>query len=131
MYSNLFKSCLHLSEFIPAFILILKNFTSAMFFKNFWNKYKAIIKDKYFLTAFIFFVWLMFFDENNLLERRKLMRNLNALKNQKEYYLERIQNDTRRLNELKTNTENLEKFAREEYLMKKPDEDIFLIIEKN
>lgn len=127
----MFKSCLHLRKIKPLFIIILKNFTSVMFFKNFWNKYKAILKDKYFLTAFIFFVWLMFFDENNLLERRKLMRNLNALKNQKEYYLERIQNDSRRLNELKTNTENLEKFAREEYLMKKPDEDIFLIIEKD
>jgi cell division protein FtsB len=49
---------------------------------------------------------------------------------EKEYYLERIAEDSKKLNELMTNDENLEKFAREQYLMKKPDEDIFLIVEK-
>jgi cell division protein FtsB len=98
--------------------------------KNFWTKYNIIFKDKYFLTILIFFIWIIFFDQNNLLERRKQIKQLNKLKEEKEYYLQRIENDKRRLKELKTDSEDLEKFAREEYLMKKENEDIYLIIEK-
>ncbi len=97
---------------------------------NYWKRIKPIIRNKYFISAFIFFIWLLIFDQNNLLERKKLINNLNELKREKEFYKERIENDSRRLNELRTNNENLEKFAREEYLMKKENEDIFLIIEE-
>lgn len=45
--------------------------------------------------------------------------------------MERIDKDTKRLDQLKTNNKNLEKFAREQYLMKKDDEDIFIIVEEN
>ena len=41
--------------------------------------------------------------------------------------MKKFENDRNRLNELRTNNENLEKFAREQYLMKKPNEDIFII----
>lgn len=52
------------------------------------------------------------------------------MERQKEYYETRIEQDSRKLNELKTNRENLEKFAREQYYMKKPDEEIFVIVEE-
>lgn len=56
------------------------------------------------------------------------MKTMKQLENDMEYYRNRIEEDKRKLNELKTNDENLEKFAREQYHMKKEDEDIFIII---
>ena len=76
----------------------------------------------------VFFVWLLVFDRNNLIDRYKYVKELQRLEIEKEYYHGRISDDAKRLNELKTNDANLEKFAREQYLMKKPKEDIFLII---
>jgi cell division protein FtsB len=76
----------------------------------------------------IFAVWLLFFDNNNLIERYRDIAALKQLKRDREYFTNRIEEDTRKLNELKTSNENLEKFAREEYLMKKENEDIFIIV---
>jgi cell division protein FtsB len=90
-----------------------------------------IIRNKFLLTAVIFFAWIFIFDRNNLIDRYKYNKELKKLELEKEYYLERISEDSKKLNELKTSDENLEKFAREQYLMKKPDEDIFLIVEKD
>ena len=53
-----------------------------------------------------------------------------SLENEKEFYLERIEEVQQDRNELMTNTELLEKFAREKYLMKKETEDIFIIQEE-
>jgi len=75
-------------------------------------------------------VWLLVFDRNNLIDRYKYHIELKKLEAEKEYYLNRIDEDSKKLNELKTNDANLEKFAREQYLMKKPNEDIYLIVEE-
>lgn len=56
------------------------------------------------------------------------MANLRQLQRDRDYYTNRIDEDRRKLNELKTDNENLEKFAREQYLMKKDDEDLFIIV---
>ena len=55
---------------------------------------------------------------------------INQLEEDREYYLEQIQKDSARLSELTTNKENLEKYAREQFLMKKPNEDVFVVIEE-
>jgi hypothetical protein len=57
------------------------------------------------------------------------VKEVNQLQRDKIYYNERINSDSARLNELLTSPENLEKFAREQYLMKKDKEDIFIIVE--
>ncbi len=98
--------------------------------KNKLNTWLPYLKNKYLLTIIVFLIWLLVFDQNNLIERFRLIRQLNHLKNEKTYYLERIKEDTRRYEELKTNNKNLEKFAREQYLMKRKDEDIFIVIEE-
>jgi hypothetical protein len=56
------------------------------------------------------------------------MRNLRKLKSDREYYDNRIGEDKRKLYELRTDSRNLEKFAREQYRMKKPEEDLFIIL---
>ncbi len=88
------------------------------------------LKNKFVLAAIIFTVWISFLDENNLLERFQNLRELKQLKADREYYQEKIEEDTKRLNELKTDNDNLEKFAREQYLMKKDNEDVFVIVEE-
>ena len=88
------------------------------------------IKNKYVLTLIIFFVWILLFDSNNLVDRFSQMRSLKQLEKDREYYMERIEEDSKKLNELETDKANLEKFAREQYLMKKEDEDIFVVIDE-
>jgi len=90
----------------------------------------AVLRNKYVLTALIFFLWLLVFDQNNLSERRKINMEYKELMDEKEYYLDKIEEDSKRIDELKTDDENLEKFAREQYLMKKENEDIFVIVEE-
>ncbi|MCG8411547.1 MAG: septum formation inhibitor [Bacteroidales bacterium] len=94
-----------------------------------WKKIHPFIKNKFILTILIFIVWLLFFDKNNLLDRAKELNHSRQLKNDKKYYIERIEKDSKRLNQLKTSNKNLEKFAREQYLMKKTNEDIFIVVE--
>ena len=93
-----------------------------------WKKLLPWLKNKYILTLVIFFVWMLFLDTHNLIDRFISMRQLSSMKHDREYYLDRIEKDSARMNELRTNRENLEKFAREQYLMKREDEDIFIII---
>lgn len=70
----------------------------------------------------------MLFDSNNLIARYKELRNLHKLRAEREYYIKRIGDDKRKLYQLKTDNHNLEKFAREQYRMKKPDEDLYIIL---
>lgn len=56
------------------------------------------------------------------------MKELRKLKQDREYYLKKIEEDRRKLNELKTDNDNLEKFAREQYRMKRKDEDLFIVV---
>ncbi len=82
------------------------------------------------MAVLVFLVWLLIFDNNSLIDRVKYLNTLHEMKDKKQYYLERIDEDSRRLNELKTDRDNLEKFAREEYFMKKENEDVFVIVEE-
>ena len=87
-----------------------------------------ILRNKYVLSALVFLVWILFFDRHNLLDRHKYNRELRQLESERAYYLDKIATDSKKLNELKTDDANLEKFAREQYFMKKPNEDIYLIV---
>jgi cell division protein DivIC len=92
------------------------------------EKIPSAFRNKYLLTILIFLIWILLFDSNNLIARYRDMRELHKLKKEREYYQKRIEEDGRKLHELKTNDHNLEKFAREQYLMKKPDEDLYIIL---
>jgi len=73
---------------------------------------------------------MLFFDRNNLISQFELRSKLNQLKEDKQYYIEEIKKDRKDMLELLSNPKNLEKFAREKYLMKKDNEDIFLIVKQ-
>lgn len=95
---------------------------------KFIEKLPPFLRNKYLLTLIIFIIWIVLLDSNNLISRRKEIKNLKKLRAEREYYVQRIEEDKRKLYELKTDDRNLEKFAREEYRMKKPDEDLFIIL---
>jgi cell division protein FtsB len=60
-----------------------------------------------------------------------LRQKLRSLETEKKYYINEIAQNKKDLLELRTNPANLEKFAREKYLMKKENEDIFVIVNPN
>tara|TARA_B100000780_G_scaffold277206_2_gene247376 strand:+ start:170 stop:475 length:306 start_codon:yes stop_codon:yes gene_type:complete len=96
--------------------------------KQLWNKVPPFLKNRYILTALGFFFWMLFFDQNDLISQIKLKNQLYELEKDKEYYKEQIQVTQEELENLLNDNEKLERFAREKYLMKKPDEDIFVIV---
>jgi len=58
-------------------------------------------------------------------------RRLKELQMQKEYYIERIEEDSEKLKELNAGIKELEKFAREQYFMTEPDEEIYIVVPEN
>jgi cell division protein DivIC len=94
------------------------------------KKLFATIANKYLIAFMVFSVWMLFIDDNNIFFLRKNVNKLKEYRVERTYFLEKIRKDSIHLQEMKVNAKNLEKFAREEFLMKKKDEDIFLIIEK-
>jgi len=92
------------------------------------DKIPSFLRNKYFLTLTIFIVWIILLDTNNLMERYRQISELRKLRLEKEYYEKKIEEDKRKLNELKTDNHNLEKFAREQYKMKRKDEDLYIIL---
>jgi cell division protein FtsB len=85
---------------------------------------------KYLIALAGFVVWIMFFDDNNLRQHQKNLQELALLEEQVDFYKNKIEADKRKLYELQTNDENLEKFAREQFFMKKADEEIYVIVEE-
>jgi len=101
-------------------------------FKDRWIAFKEtglfrVIRNKYFIVAAIFIIWITFFDANNLINLFKVARHIGEQKTQKEYYEELIKSTDEKLNELSSNRDSLEKYAREQYLFKESDEEVFIV----
>jgi len=95
--------------------------------KNIWKILKHVLFNKYIIVFGVFAVYVTFFDSHNLIDRWDRNKKLNELQEEYKYYQNEIKDNNEKLNALKTNDEYLEKFAREKYLMKKANEDIFII----
>lgn len=89
-----------------------------------------VLKNKYFIAGSFFAVWITFFDNNNLIDRWHFKKQLNELNEKRDYYQQEIEKNKQDLEALMGNKEKLEKFAREKYLMKKDDEEIFVFVKK-
>ncbi len=97
---------------------------------KFLDRIPGWLKNKYLLTAAGFAVWILFFDARDFItshfrEKGELMK----LEKSKAYYEQQIAVTRQELEQLKTNPVILEKYAREKYLMKRDEEDLFLIRE--
>ena len=91
----------------------------------------SVISNKYIATTLLLFVWICFFDRNDLISEVKLVNKIHHLKAEKKYYEQQTDIAAEQLKELQTNPANLEKFAREKYLMKKDNEDVYVIVDQN
>lgn len=98
--------------------------------KDIKQGFLKMVRKKYVVALIIFFAWIIFFDENSLVSHQKNRQRLNELTEQKEYYREQIIDDRQKLEDLNSGIADLEKFAREQYFMSKPDEDVFVVVEK-
>nr|MBI1229945.1 septum formation initiator family protein [Cytophagales bacterium] len=94
------------------------------------GKYLNYTKNFYFIFTVLFVVWMVFIDTNDIVSHFKLRAKLRELEKQKEFYQERKEKVTAEREELMSNYELLEKFARERYLMKRKTEDLYVIIEE-
>ena len=92
------------------------------------DRIPPFLRNKYILTLVIFIIWLILLDTNNLIDRYRQVTELRKLKQEKEYLVKKIEEDKKKLRELKTDDDNLEKFAREQYRMKSKDEDLYIIL---
>ncbi|AFL84382.1 Septum formation initiator [Belliella baltica DSM 15883] len=92
------------------------------------KKYLKYTKNFYFVFTALFVLWMIFIDSNDIVSQFKLSSKVRELENQKEYLLERKEKIKQDREELMSNYELLEKFARERYLMKKKTEDLYVII---
>lgn len=111
-------------------ILFAKRLLIKWICMRFLNKIPKFIKSFYFLFTLGFIIWMLFLDTNDIGTQIMLGRKLNALEKEKEFYQEKINQVEKDRTELMSNDDLLEKFAREKYLMKKPDEDVYVIIKQ-
>ena len=87
-----------------------------------------LFRNKYFVVSLAFLVWMVFFDKNDLFSQYQYHSQLSKLKHEHDFYEKETAKVNKDLDELTTNKEKLEKFAREKYLMKKDNEDVFVIV---
>jgi cell division protein FtsB len=93
-------------------------------------KIVRLFKNKFLIATVFFVVWMMFFDHNNIFLHVQYRTELNDLKKSKEYYKEQIGKTRKEVELFKTNPKWMEKVAREQYLMKRDNEDVFVIKEQ-
>src|SRR5687768_3468705 len=91
------------------------------------NHIPGWIKSKFFIALAIFAAIMLFFDKNDVFTQAARKRQLKDLQESKQYYTDRITTERKELEELKSNPGALEKYAREKYLMKRDNEDLYII----
>ncbi|MFZ4726201.1 MAG: FtsB family cell division protein [Paludibacter sp.] len=98
-------------------------------FSKIGKNLRLVLLNKYMIVFLSFTVFVTFFDEHNLIQRWKSYQKINQLEEELDFYKEEIEATKLKKNQLQSSKENLEKFAREHYLMHKENEDIFIIKE--
>ncbi|HVK97072.1 MAG TPA: septum formation initiator family protein [Flavisolibacter sp.] len=92
-----------------------------------FNTIPSFLRNKYFFTAGLFVLWMLFFDRNDIFTTIERKQQLRQMEQSKEYYTKEIATNKKFAADLKSDPSTIEKFAREKYLMKRDNEDLFLI----
>ena len=85
------------------------------------------LKNKYLLTGAFFVIWMLFFDPKDILSDFERRDKLNELQTSELHLKQQITDAKQELGLLKNNAQSIEKYAREKYLMKKDNEDLFIV----
>lgn len=91
------------------------------------KKLRYLFSNKYLITGTAFAVWMMFFDTNDFPLQISRLRDLNKIEHNERNMALQISDSKKELEKLKTNPETLEKYAREKYMMKKDNEDLYIV----
>ena len=91
------------------------------------NPWFKLLSNKFTLATLFFLVWMTFLDVNSMLIHWQLNQEIDDLETSIDYYRTEIERDSLQLMELSSDPEKLEKFAREQYWLHKPNEEIYLI----
>lgn len=97
--------------------------------KDFYNKYLSRI-NAYWLVTIVFFALTFVMGDSSLYKRYTYDEKIRSLEKEIKHYQKEIEINSKKLNDLHTDKEGLERFAREEYFMKKPNEDVYIIKNK-
>ena len=97
--------------------------------KDFYNKYLSRI-NAYWLVTIVFFALTFVMGDSSLYKRYTYDEKIRSLEKEIKHYQKEIEINSKKLNDLHTDKEGLERFAREEYFMKKPNEDVYIIMNK-
>ena len=89
-----------------------------------------LFKNKFFLVTIAFVVWMTFFDKNDLLSQYQYQQEVSKLEQERDFYKAETDKVSKDLEELTSNPQQLEKFAREKYLMRKDNEDVFVVVKE-
>jgi cell division protein DivIC len=95
------------------------------------NWLKGVFSNFYKGTLFVWGIWVMFFDNNSVLNAVNSYRKRNELERDTTYFYNKIQEARRDRDEVFGNGKMLEKWAREKYRMSKPTEDVYVIVDEN
>lgn len=88
----------------------------------------GFLKNKYILTLLFFAVWMVFFDDRDIITTHfRYKKELRDLEDSKAYYQEQIAETRKELEQLKNDPQTLERYARERYRMKRAEEDLYII----
>lgn len=85
-----------------------------------------ILTNVYLIILTVFVVWMLFFDENSYLTHREFNKEIEELETWIEYHKQKITEDKKIIQKLQDSLE-IERYAREKYLMKKSNEDVYII----
>jgi len=94
---------------------------------KFFSYIPSFLKNKFFLSTAFFAIWILFFDKNDMLTQIARGNELTSLKKSKEYYSGQIAQERKISEELQSDPATIKKNAREKYLMKRENEELFVI----
>src|ERR1700709_2282686 len=96
--------------------------------KQYLDRIPSWLKNKYVITALLFTVWILFMDDRDFVTTHfRHLKELHKLEAREVYFEDQIKLVRRELDQLKSNPATLEKYAREKYMMKRDNEDVFIV----
>lgn len=90
-------------------------------------KFVKPLLNKYLITVLVFLAFIVFIDENNIIRRVEYEMQIREIKSEIRHYRKLSEDSQRKLDKLNSSKAELERVAREEYLMKKENEDVYIV----
>jgi cell division protein DivIC len=104
--------------------LLIATFANTM---KFVRRIPPFIYNKYFLSTSLFVVWMLFFDRNDFFTQTARKKELAEIERSKDYFAQKIAEGKKFSKDMRSSADAVEKFVREKYLMKRDNEDLFLV----